>query len=262
LSEFNTENAKKHLAIEIQNLSFSYSTKKKTFNVCNNINLKIRENEFICLVGPSGCGKTTLLKIIAGFEKPTSGKVYEHGIEIKGMSYKRGVVFQEDAVFPWLTVYDNVEYGLKSRGIQQKIRKEIVEHYINLVGLSKFKYSYPKELSTGMKKRVDIARVLANEPTITLMDEPFGALDAFTKETLQIKLIQIWESSKKTLIFVTHDLEEALFLGDRIALMKVEPNLPLQLYDIPFPRPRISSLKIHAEFQKMRSSIMQDFIYE
>ncbi len=248
--------------IEIKDLSFSYKTKKGNYNIFKNLNLNVKQNEFICVVGPSGCGKTTLLKIIAGFEKQYSGIVKAFNEEITGISYRRGVVFQDDAVFPWMTVYKNIEYGLRSRRMPTKYIKEKVENYLKIVGLEKFKNNYPKELSTGMRKRVDVARVLANDPEIILMDEPFGALDAFTKETLQIKLVKIWENFKKTLVFITHDLEEALFLGDRIVLIPTNPNEPVKFYKVPFKRPRETLLKTHVKFQKMRNDIMKDFILE
>lgn len=248
--------------IEIKDLNFSYKLKSENYTIFNNINLTLKENEFVCLVGPSGCGKTTLLKIIAGFEKQNSGIVKVFNEEVVGVSYKRGFVFQDDAIFPWMTVYENIAYGLKSRKKSKSFIKERTENYLEIVGLKEFRNNYPKELSTGMRKRVDIARVLANDPEILLMDEPFGALDAFTKELLQIKLTEIWENYKKTLLFVTHDLEEALFLGDTIALMQINPDEDLQLYTVPFKRKRSIFLKTDIEFQKMRSKIMKDFTLE
>lgn len=248
-----------NIVIEVIGLSFWYEGREKT-QVLKNINLEIKENEFLCVVGPSGCGKTTLLNLIAGFLKPKQGKILYKGEQIKGISPKRGLVFQEDAVFPWLTVYQNVEYGLISRNIPSKSRSIIVDEHIDLVNLSNFGKAYPKELSTGMRKRVDVARVLANDPEILLMDEPFGALDAFTKENLQLRLIKIWESLKKTCIFITHDLEEALFLGDRVGILFNDPNIPLKLYEVPFGRPRKAGLKANEQFQKIRSDIMKDFL--
>jgi len=246
--------------LEIKNLSFCYRTGKKCYDVFKNVNLTIKDDEFFCILGPSGCGKSTLLKIVAGFETPADGRILDEGNEITGVSHERAMVFQEDAVFPWLNVYSNVEYGLKVRGIPQNERKEKVEYFINLVGLSGFEKSFPKELSGGMKKRVDLARVLANDPKILLMDEPFGALDAMTKEKLQEKLIQIWEGSKKTIIFVTHDIEEALFLGDRIAIMQhIRNGGEVEIFDVPFKRPRNIYLKEQPEFQRMRRELVEEF---
>lgn len=250
---------KKDIEIIVKELSFAYGVGRNKHEVFNNINLGIYHNEFVCLVGPSGCGKSTLLRIIAGFLKPSHGVVMNKDVEIRDVSYKRAVVFQEDAVFPWMTVYANVEYGLISRNVSEKIRREKVIEHLKLVGLVDYVNSFPRELSYGMRKRVDIARVLANDPEIILMDEPFGALDAFTKESLQVKLTEIWEKRRKTLLFVTHDLEEALFLGDRIVLMKNDPNAPLMMYDVPFRRPRKIELKADPNFQEMRLNIMGEF---
>lgn len=246
--------------MEIKNLGFAYETDHGKYEVFRNINLNIKNNEFFCVIGPSGCGKTTLLNIIAGFESPTEGAVYKDGVEIKGVSHERAVVFQQDAVFPWLTVYQNVEYGLKVRNIPPKIREEKVKQFLGIVGLTGFEKAYSRELSGGMRKRVDLARALANDPEILLMDEPFGSVDAMTKEKLQIELTEIWESSKKTVIFVTHDLEEALFLGDRIAIMQhIRTNIPLKIIDVQFKRPRKFYLKEDPEFQSLRRNLIEEF---
>lgn len=247
-------------AIELKNLGFAYNTQGGKYEVFKDINVQIRHNEFFCVIGPSGCGKTTLLNIIAGFEFPTVGTAYEGGCEIKGVSCKRSVVFQQDAVFPWLSVYNNIEYGLKVRKIPQDIREETVKRLINIVGLTGFEQAYPKELSGGMRKRVDVARALANDPEIVLMDEPFGSVDAITKEKLQIEVTQIWEKSKMTVFFITHDLEEALFLGDRIAIMQhISKNIPFKIFEVPFGRPRNIFLKEEADFQKMRRELIEEF---
>ncbi|MCD6317943.1 ATP-binding cassette domain-containing protein [Candidatus Aerophobetes bacterium] len=260
MSAKRSKNSKKNYVLEIKNLSFAYKTDHGKYEVFKNVNINIKNNEFFCIIGPSGCGKTTLLNIIAGFEYPTEGVIYESGIEIKGVSHERALVFQQDAVFPWLTVYQNVEYGLKVRNVSLGIREKKVKQFIKMVGLTGFEKAYPRELSGGMKKRVDLARALANDPKILLMDEPFGSLDAMTKEKLQIKLIEIWESSKKTVIFVTHDLEEALFLGDRIAIMQhIRTGIPLKIIDVPFKRPRKFYLKEDPEFQSMRRRLIEEF---
>ncbi|MBQ3210687.1 MAG: ABC transporter ATP-binding protein [Oscillospiraceae bacterium] len=248
--------------IEIKDLCFSYQNRKKAKErkeIVHNLNLTVKDNEFLCLLGPSGCGKSTILKIIAGFEKAEKGVILDNGEEINDVSYERAMVFQEDAVFPWMRVYQNVEYGLKARGIEKAERDEIANHFISLVGLSGVENQYPKELSGGMKKRVDLARVLSNNPRIMLMDEPFGALDAMTKEKLQEQLLQIWEKTKKTIIFVTHDIEEAIFLGDRVAIMQpISFGGELHVYDIPFERPRSLAIKENPQFQKMRRQMIDE----
>jgi len=254
------KNTKDNYALELKNLGFSYDTKDGKYEVFRDINIQIRYNEFFCIIGPSGCGKTTLLNIIAGFELPTVGKAYEEGGKIREVSYKRAVVFQQDAVFPWLSVYKNIEYGLKVRKVDQDTREETVKRLIEIVGLTGFENAYPKELSGGMRKRVDLARALANDPKILLMDEPFGSVDAITKEKLQMEVTQIWEKSKITVFFITHDLEEALFLGDRIAIMQhISKNIPLKIFDVPFGRPRNIFLKEEADFQKMRRELIEKF---
>ena len=249
--------SKENYALEIKNLGFAYEINRGSYEVFRNVNINIKNNEFFCIIGPSGCGKTTLLNVIAGFESPTEGTVCEDGIEIKGVSHERAVVFQQDAVFPWLTVYQNVEYGLRVRNVSPKVRGGRVKQFIRIVRLAGFEKAYPRELSGGMRKRVDLARALANNPKILLMDEPFGSVDALTKERLQIELTEIWENTKKTVIFVTHDLEEALFLGDRIAIMQhIKTDIPLKIIDVPFKRPR---KKEDPEFQSMRRNLIDEF---
>jgi len=248
------------IALELKNLGFSYETSHGQYQVFKDININIHTNEFFCIIGPSGCGKTTLINIIAGFERPTTGQVLEKGSEIRDVSPKRALVFQQDAVFPWLTVYKNIEYGLKIKNIPVTQRREIVEKYMRIVGLTGFEEAYSRELSGGMKKRVDLARALVNNPEILLMDEPFGSVDAITKEKLQIEVTQIWEQSKMTVVFITHDLEEALFLGDRIAIMQhIQTKIPIEVFDVPFGRPRDIYLKEEVDFQNMRRYLIKAF---
>lgn len=248
--------------IEAKNVSFTYDYGKKDKHnkeILRNVNFIIEDNAFFCVLGPSGCGKSTLLKMFAGFERCTSGDVLDNGQVITDVSFQRAMVFQEDAVFPWMNVYSNIEYGLKVRKVDPQLRKEKIEHYIELVGLKGFEKMYPKELSGGMKKRVDLARVLANDPNILLMDEPFGALDAMTKEKLQEQLVDIWEKSRKTIMFITHDIEEALFLGDKIAIIQpIDSGGEVNIFDVPFKRPRKVSLKEEPEFQKMRRFLIEE----
>lgn len=241
--------------LKIEGLSFSYKGDKgkKNYEVIRDLDLEIKDNEFICIIGPSGCGKSTLLKMLAGFEKPTKGKIIYNGKEIESVGYERAMVFQEDAVFPWLKVRDNVSYGLKVRNVPRDELKRRVDQFIDKVGLNGFENAWPKELSGGMRKRVDLARVLANNPETILMDEPFGALDAMTKEMLQEELVKIWEGSKKTIVFVTHDIEEALFLADRIVVLQnIKNGGEAEVIDVPFERPRTVQIKENPAFQKVR----------
>lgn len=246
--------------LELKGLGFSYGVGRKAFPVFRGVDLSIADNEFFCVIGPSGCGKTTLLNIVAGFETPTEGSVTENGVPVQGVSHERAMVFQDDAVFPWLTVYQNVEYGPKVRGVPKSRREREVPTFISLVGLSGFENLLPKELSGGMKKRVDLARALANGPRILLMDEPFGALDAMTKEMLQVELTTLWERDKKTVLFITHDVEEALFLADRVAIMApLGAGGDFELFEVPFERPRNVRLKEDPAFQRMRRELVTRF---
>ncbi len=245
--------------LEFKDVGFYYQMKKKNYEVYKNISFEVKEHEFISILGPSGCGKSTLLRNVAGFTTPTSGEIYNDGKLIDGISFERAMVFQEDAVFPWLTVYENIAYGLKVRKVDPDKIKEDVPYYIDIVGLKGFEKLYPKELSGGMRKRVDLARALANDPKVILMDEPFGALDAFTKEMLQLKVTEIWEKKKKTVLFVTHDIEEALFLSDRVMLMQhIKHGGGYTFYDVNFKRPRNAYLKEDPEFQHLRMEILQE----
>lgn len=209
--------------------------------VLKGINLTIEEGEFHIFLGASGCGKSTLLNIIAGFLDKTEGSVLLDGKEITKPGPDRGVVFQnaDSAIFPWLTVYKNVEYGLKMQHVEKDRRKEIVENAIELVGLWEHKKKYPSELSGGMKQRVQIARSIASNPEILIMDEPFGALDAQTRRILQDELISIWQKTKKTILFVTHDLQEAVYLGEKISIFSAAPNANIAAkVTVPFAYPR------------------------
>lgn len=203
-----------------------------------NINFDVEDGEFICLLGPSGCGKTTLLRIIAGLETQTSGEITLNGVPITGPDPKRGMVFQQYSLFPWRTVMDNITFGLEMQGIKKPEAKKQVEKYIELVGLEQFKNSYPYELSGGMQQRAAIARALANEPEVLLMDEPFGALDAQTRNILQDELLKIWEQKNVTVLFVTHSVDEAVFLSDRIVVMTSRPGRIKEIVEVDLPRPR------------------------
>lgn len=200
------------------------------------ISLNVEPNEFLCIIGPSGCGKTTLLRLIAGLDTPTSGKITLNGVEVKEPSPERGMIFQEYSLFPWRNVLRNVEFGLEILGIENK--QEIAEHYLNLVGLDKVKSKYPYELSGGMKQRVAIARALATNPSILLMDEPFGSLDAQTRNMIQDELLSIWDKTRKTILFVTHSVDEALYLADRIIVMSRSPGQIIEELKVDVERPR------------------------
>jgi len=200
------------------------------------ISLNVEPNEFLCVIGPSGCGKTTLLRLIAGLDTPTSGKITLNGVEVKDPSPERGMIFQEFSLFPWRNVLKNVEFGLEILGIED--RQDVAEHYLNLVGLDKVKNKYPYELSGGMKQRVAIARALATNPSILLMDEPFGSLDAQTRNMIQDELLKIWEMTRKTIIFVTHSVDEALYMADRIIVMSRSPGKIIEELKVDVERPR------------------------
>ena len=226
------------------------------------INFSVYENEIVTVVGPSGCGKTTLLFLVAGLFKPTRGEILVDEEKVTGPSSQRVVVFQEDAVFAWLTVTGNLEYGLKLKGVSSSKRKEIVSHYIKLVGLEGFESAYPKELSGGMKKRVDIARCYAINPSVLLMDEPFGSLDVITKERMQMELLRIWRTERKTVCFVTHDIEEALFISQRIVILSNRPGKVKRIVKVPFKEDRDLSLKTSDKFQDLRKELWYEISEE
>jgi NitT/TauT family transport system ATP-binding protein len=202
------------------------------------LTLSIGDDEFISFVGPSGCGKTTLLRIIAGLDHADSGEVRVDGNRIEGPGPRVGMVFQEYSLFPWRSVLDNIAFGQEMRGVSKRVRHDTARHYIRLVGLEQFEKSYPYELSGGMRQRVAIARALANDPDLLLMDEPFGALDAQTRNKMQAELLTIWERSKKTILFVTHSVDEAVYLSDRIVVMSPRPGKIRCIVPVPIPRPR------------------------
>jgi NitT/TauT family transport system ATP-binding protein len=202
------------------------------------VSLELREGEFVSIVGPSGCGKTTLLNIVAGFIPPTRGEVLLDGRRVTGPGPDRGVVFQSFALFPWKTVLDNVAFGLKMRGVPRDERDRIAREHIALVGLAGSEHQYPHELSGGMQQRVGVARVLANHPEVMLMDEPFASVDAQTRMTLQEELTRLWEAKHASVLFVTHDVDEAVFLANRVVVLSARPAAVKEVVDITLPRPR------------------------
>lgn len=205
----------------------------KRFVAVHDVTLDVKPGEFLVLVGPSGCGKSTLLDLLAGLALPTSGRVLIDGRPVTGPARDRGVVFQQYALFPWLTALDNVAFGLEVAGVSKRARREKAAHYLALVGLTDFANRFPHELSGGMKQRVAIARSLAYEPQVLLMDEPFAALDAQTRETLQEELVEIWQRTGKTIVFITHGIDEAVVLGQRVAIMTTRPGRIKRIVDIP-----------------------------
>ncbi|MDD1764527.1 MAG: ABC transporter ATP-binding protein [Candidatus Methanomethyliaceae archaeon] len=228
------------MTFAIEALSKSFSSNKGTIDVIKDISLSIEEGQFLCIVGPSGCGKTTLLRIMCGLEPPTSGKVLINGLPPDPRKQKFGVIFQEDSLLPWRTVLGNVEFGQE---IYSKSSAEVTKRYISLVGLDGFEDYYPYQISGGMKKRVALARALAVDPEIIMMDEPFADLDAQTRWILQKELLSIWSKLKKTVIFITHNVEEAVFLGQYVAILSKRPAVLRTLISInlPYPRSRLTA---------------------
>jgi NitT/TauT family transport system ATP-binding protein len=221
-------------SVSTHEVSVSYGPQE----VLCKLSLDVHGGEFVCLLGPSGCGKTTLLNVIAGFRSPSTGAVMVDGIAVHGPGADRGMVFQEYALFPWFTVEQNVQYGPRLRGASKSERQKIADYFLGLVGLEGKKDQYPNQLSGGQRQRVAIARALANQPRILLMDEPFGALDSMTRESLQEELLRIWETDRRTCIFVTHSISEAAFLADRIVVMKAQPGRIHAVLENNMPRPR------------------------
>lgn len=225
--------------LSIKNLNKTYHTEEGDEVVAlSDINLDVADEEFVCFIGPSGCGKTTLLRITAGLEKPDSGTLTVNNEPIKGPGPNRGMVFQEYSLFPWRTVLKNITFSLEMKKIPKSEREKISREFLELVGLSKFADSYPHELSGGMKQRVAIARALVNDPDVLLMDEPFGAVDAQTRNRLQHELLNIWEKKKKTVLFITHSVDEAVFLADKVVVFTARPGRIKEVFSIDLPRPR------------------------
>lgn len=259
--------------VEIKELKKIYTSRKGETIALNGVDLNIKRNEFITIVGPSGCGKSTLLNILSGLLEPTSGEVFCDGKLIEGTSADRGVVFQQYALFPWLTVKNNIEYGLKrkklndstvKRGWRHYSKKEMQEisyRYMKMMQLEDFADAYPKELSGGMKQRVALARAYAVDPELLLLDEPFGALDAQTRTQLQQDLLEIWEKEKKTCLFITHDIEEAIILGEKVIIMSARPGRIKETVDVDIPYPRDQSTKMADRFLEIKNYIWSQ-VYE
>ena len=248
--------------VQIKNVVKVFNGRNGEMVALNGVSLDIHENEFVCVVGPSGCGKSTLLNIIAGLLEPTSGEVYCDGKLVEGTGTDRGVVFQQYALFPWLTVKKNVRFALEMRGIKGKEADELAMKYLEKVDLVKFADHYPKELSGGMKQRVAIARAYAAEPQVLLMDEPFGALDAQTRTQLQSELLETWERDRKTCFFITHDVEEAIILAQRVVIMYARPGRVKEIVDIDIPYPRTQETKMSPRFLELKNHIWSQVYQE
>lgn len=253
------------IVIEHLNKSYNESSKNESKYVLEDINLNLDGGQFFILLGPSGCGKSTLLNIIAGFIEKTDGNVLIGNKKVNKPGRERAVVFQhpDASLFSWLNVKENVEFGLKMKKISKEGRNKISSKYIELVGLSGHEKKFPHELSGGMKQRVQLARVLANDPQILLMDEPFGALDAQTRRIMQKELVRIWLETQKTVVFVTHDIQEALILGQKIGIMSKSPSARIyKIYDVNFPYPRnVTSSKFNDQYRNLLAEFEEEQVY-
>lgn len=247
---------KDKIILRLENINQGFIVKDDVKQVVDNVSMEVRDNEFLVVLGPGHCGKSVLMNIIAGLESPSSGKVYLDGEEIHGSDKRIGMVFQTLNLMPWRTVMANVEFGLEISGMKKKERREIAQKYIDLVGLTGFENAYPHQLSGGMKQRVGIARAYTNSPEILLMDEPFGQLDAQTRYSMQEEVLRIWEQDKRTIIFVTNNIEEAVYLADRIVLLSNCPAKVKQIYDLSgLKRPRNVT---DPEFLRVRKDISEN----
>ncbi|SDH16085.1 NitT/TauT family transport system ATP-binding protein [Pseudomonas flavescens] len=243
--------------LRVDNVSLRYqSPNGDTFTALDRVSFEVPDQQFAVIVGPSGCGKSSLLYLTAGLNEPSEGEIYVGGERVEGPGADRGMVFQGYTLFPWLTVRQNIEFGLKRRKLESSEIRTIVEFYLNEVGLAKFAEHYPKQLSGGMMQRVAIARALANDPQILLMDEPFGALDSQTRLQMQQLLLQVWGNSRKTVVFVTHDIDEAILLADRIYVMGARPGRIKEIIDVPIERPRTLDVVMEPEFIRMKRHIL------
>lgn len=256
------ENGMRKVKVDIREIERVYQSSRGPVKALNHINLQIYENEFVCVVGPSGCGKSTLLNIMAGLDKATGGEVLVDGEKVEEPSTERGVVFQQYALFPWLTVKKNIMYGLKNKKMTREQAERAAEKYIKMVGLDEFSSSYPKELSGGMKQRVAIARAFAMNPKLLLLDEPFGALDAQTRAQLQSDLLDTWEQEQKTCFFITHDVEEAVLLAQRVVIMSSRPARIKRIVDIDIPYPRNQETKMEPRFIEIKNEIWSEVYTE
>ncbi len=232
-----------------------YTTGKSSTTAIEDVSVNIQDNDFVCIVGPSGCGKSTLLRMLAGLDFPTKGDIIIDDRHVSGPGPDRGMVFQTYTLFPWMSVEDNIKFGLKIKKMQKDKQQEIADRYLEIIGLTKFAKAYPKELSGGMKQRVAIARALANQPEVLLMDEPFGALDPHTKSMMQLLMREIWEKEHPTVVFITHDIDEAVFLSNKIYVMSARPGKIIKEVNVYLSHKRNLDLKDTAEFISIRKRI-------
>ncbi|MBD2089740.1 ABC transporter ATP-binding protein [Microcoleus sp. FACHB-1515] len=242
--------------LEVNHLYKSFAARPRSIVALEDISLHVETGEFVCAVGASGSGKSTLLRLVAGLETPTSGEILVDGMRVTGPGADRGMVFQNYTLYPWMSVAQNVGFGLKLRGISPQERQQTVAYYLDVVGLTKFAQSLPKELSGGMKQRVAIARALASRPKILLMDEPFGALDVQTKETMQEFMLDLWRRTQTSILMITHDVEEAVFLAQRIYVLTAHPGRVQREVNLDWPIDRTYTFKRNSAFQDCREEIM------
>lgn len=246
--------------LEVHHVSKTYvnALTGHRIHALDDVSLTVGRNDFVCLVGPSGCGKSTLLRIIAGLTPPTSGVVLLNGVPVKGPGADRGMVFQDYALFPWKTALENVAYGLEIKGLPRAERYARARHFLLMVGLAGFEDKYPRELSGGMKQRVAVARALANEPDVLLMDEPFAAVDALQRQHLQEELTRLWAETRSTIVFVTHSVDEAVFLAERVVVMAPRPGRIRSALPVAVPRPRNwLALQRDARFNELRNAVLE-----
>jgi NitT/TauT family transport system ATP-binding protein len=241
----------------IQDASVTFSSRGSSFTAVDGVNLSVRDGEFVVIVGPSGSGKSTFLMALDGLTPLSRGSISVDGVKVTGPNQNRAVVFQDASLLPWRTILDNVAYGLELAGRPKKERHDIARELISLAGLGGFESFYPSQLSGGMRQRVNIARALAADPAVLLLDEPFSGLDAQTRETMQSELLKIWDERKKTAIFVTHQIDEAVYLADRVVAFSARPARIVQEWRIPFPRPRSLDIKHSPEHRRLEDEIWQ-----
>lgn len=246
--------------IRAEHIDKVYKTGKKSVAAIEDVSIDMQDNDFVCIVGPSGCGKSTLLRMLAGLDFPSAGNIIVNDRKVTGPGPDRGMVFQTYTLFPWMNVEDNIKFGLKIKKLPKAEQQEIADRYLKIIGLEKFAKSYSKELSGGMKQRVAIARALANQPEVLLMDEPFGALDPHTKSMMQLLMREIWVKEHPTVVFITHDIDEAVFLADKIYVMSARPGKMIKRVNVYLPHKRTLDLKDSPEFIKIRKGI-NDLLY-
>jgi NitT/TauT family transport system ATP-binding protein len=248
--------------ISVRDVTKTFQLHGEDFVALDRVSLDIADNEFVTVVGPSGCGKSTLMNILAGLDEPSGGEALVDGRIVSGPGPERGVIFQQYALFPWLSVRKNVEFGLKVAGVPKAERHERAEHFIEMVGLQQFADALPKMLSGGMKQRCAIARAYAVNPSILLMDEPFGALDALTRVKLQEQLLETWSREKRTVMFITHDVDEAVFLANRVVVMAARPGRIFDVIDVDLPYPRTEDMRLSPEFTELRNRVWHSVYHQ